>query len=248
VATALRQQDNIQTLRWGIEALRLLNKCDSASCSELATAIGISRAAVYRVVGTLEARGHVSRIGVPRRGRYRLALGVRTLSGGFHGERVLLQVAHPRLSQCTAAIGWPLALGAPAGDCALVIFSTDQATSRLLTRTRAGRFEPYLDSAIGQVCLANLAESVRHASITRLVADAVPDERLRTIAVSSVSLAAQRVRQQGFSLHEPSCAREFNLAIPFHEEGIFVGALDMRYMRVASNGRIGHEERLRVLM
>lgn len=244
----MRQRDDIQTLRWGIEALRLLNQRDSASCSEIATALGMSRAAAYRVVGTLEARGHLSRFGLSRRGRYRLAVGVCTLSDGFHGDRALLQVAHPLLSRCTEVVGWPLALGVPAGDRSLVVFSTDHATSRLLTRKRAGRFESYLASAIGEVCLAHLPEPLRSSCIQRLVAAAVPGEDLRTNAAASVERAAQRVRERGFSLHEPPGARELDLAIPLHDRGRFIGALNMRYMRVAANGRTGHEQRRSALM
>jgi DNA-binding IclR family transcriptional regulator len=50
---ASREADDIQTLRSGIDTLRLLNTRESLSSGELADTLGLSRAAAYRVLKTV---------------------------------------------------------------------------------------------------------------------------------------------------------------------------------------------------
>ena len=45
---AAREADDIQSLRIGVDTLRLLNTRESLSSGELAAELGLSRAAAYR--------------------------------------------------------------------------------------------------------------------------------------------------------------------------------------------------------
>lgn len=85
------------TLERGLALLQAVADADTEapSISDLATAIGASRAAIYRLLGPLQARGLVRREG----SRVRLGLGVLQLAG-----RVLPNSALPPSQPCAA---WP---------------------------------------------------------------------------------------------------------------------------------------------
>lgn len=209
----MRQEDDIQSLRWGIKALQLVNERESLSCSELMCESGLSRAAAHRVLTTLQSLAFVERYGPQRRGRYRLAGGASALSDGFGGDQLLFEAARPIMLRFTEAHGWPLALGVPADAGCFVCYTTDHATSRLLSRRRAGSYESYATSALGRVCLAARDDSQRPTGPRRHVIDDIPGER------------------------------ELSVAVPLHHRDRFLGALSLRYMRVASNGAQGEAER-----
>ena len=95
----------LQALRLGIETLRLLNTQDSISSAELVLTLGLSRAAAYRVINTLYSLGYVSRVALPRSNRYRLSVRARSLSDGFNGDRLLVDVARPMMLASTEQHG-----------------------------------------------------------------------------------------------------------------------------------------------
>jgi len=242
----MRQEDDIQALRLGIQTLRLLNERDSVSCAELVAEFGLSRPAAYRLLSTLISLGYVAAFGLPRKQRYRLSLRVRSLSDGFDGDRALVEVSQPIMLRFTESHGWPLALSIPAGDQYFVRFTTDHATSRLLTRHRAGEYAPCSGSATGLVCLANLPEPILVATRERMVRNST-SERALTSSIEGLQDTLRRVREQGYALDDQPTQRELNLAIPLYRRETFIAALTLRYMSVASNGEAGHTERLQWL-
>lgn len=254
----MRAEDDIQSLRHGVEALRLLGARESLSCTELGAALGLSRAAAYRVVNTLHALGYAARERASGASRYRLAIRVRQLSDGFHGDRTLLHVAVPRMREFTRRESWPLALSTPAGERFFVRYTTDQETSRVLRRYRAGFHRSVLLAGAGLVCLAHEAPGVRQAVLESLARAwdpaAPPVARDPSVPLphdtAGLESLLERVRTQGWAAYHETGERERSLAIPLHRDGHFVGALTLRYMVVAARERGDHAaflERLRGL-
>jgi DNA-binding IclR family transcriptional regulator len=165
---SLREEDDIQSLRYGIDALRPLNGRESISTADLVASLGISRGTAYRVINTLHGLGYVARVSERRGSRYRLSVRVRRLSDGFDGDRSLLHVAQPLMLEFTREHGWPLALSTPAGDRFFVRYTTDHATQRVPRRYRAGFYRSVLLAGSGLVCLAHQREPALSATIRGL--------------------------------------------------------------------------------
>lgn len=237
---SLREEDDIQSLRYGIDALRLLNARESVSTAELVAALGISRGTAYRLVNTLHSLGYVARITERRGSRYRLSVRVRRLSDGFDGDRWLLQVAQPLMLAFTREHGWPLALSTPAGDRFYVRFTTDHATQRVLRRYRAGFYRSLLLAGSGLLCLAHQREPMLTATLRELQraskqTDALPRDPAVPSADDEPALRAllARILEQGYARYGEAGDRETSLSIPLHHAGQFVGTLAMRVMNVA---------------
>lgn len=237
----LREEDDIQSLRYGIDALRLLNGRESISTADLVAALGISRGTAYRVVNTLHALGYVARVSERRGSRYRLSVRVRRLSDGFDGDRSLLHVAQPLMLAFTREHGWPLALSTPAGDRFYVRFTTDHATQRVLRRYRAGFYRSLLLAGSGLLCLAHQREPMLTATLRELQrareqTESVPRDPAVPSADDEPALRAflARILEQGYARYSEAGDRETSLSIPLHHAGQFVGTLAMRVMNVAA--------------
>jgi IclR family mhp operon transcriptional activator len=241
-----KEADDIQTLRSGIDTLKLLNLRESLSSGELADALGLSRAAAYRVLKTLHMLGYVAEVELPRGRRYRLTVLVRGLSDGFDGDVRLLAAAQPLMLDSTALHGWPLALVTPVGDRCIVRFNTDHATSRVIRRFRAGGYASMLYSAAGLVCLSNLAPATRRDVLARQHAAEPPAYgKLRTEAEFARQL--EKIREQDYATFEPVGEREDTVAVPLRRDGGLIGALTLRYMRISAGGLEGLAKKLVIL-
>jgi IclR family mhp operon transcriptional activator len=241
-----READDIQSLRIGVETLRLLNSCDSLSSSELANELGLSRAAAYRVLKTLSVMGYVVELRRTRGTRYRLTVLVRGLSDGFDGDVRLLAVAQPMMLDSTSLHGWPLALVTPVGDRCIVRFNTDHATSRVIRRYRAGGYASMLYSAAGMLCLSGLPAATQATLLSQQLAAPPPSYGTKIEAAEFMQNLA-RIRQQDFATFEPIGERENTIAVPLRLEGGFIGALTLRYMKISAGGPVGLEKKLATL-
>lgn len=245
---AARQGDDIQSLRIGIETLRLLNTCDSMSSGELAQQLGLSRAAAYRVLKTLSLLGYAAETAATdRRGtRYRVTVLARGLSDGFDGDVRLLAVAQPLMLESTALHGWPLALATPVGDRCIVRFNTDHATTRVLRRYRAGGYASMLYSAAGLVCLSHLPAEAQ-AAVLAAQLRAEPPPYGSGLGIDGYSRLLEKIRQQDYATFEPADERESSVAVPLRLHGAHIGALTLRYMKISAGGAEGLTKKLATL-
>jgi IclR family mhp operon transcriptional activator len=241
-----READDIQSLRIGIETLRLLNVRDSLSSSELASELKLSRAAAYRVLKTLSLMGYVVELRRTRGTRYRLTVLVRGLSDGFDGDVRLLAVAQPLMLESTSLHGWPLALVTPVGDRCIVRFNTDHATSRVIRRYRAGGYASMLYSAAGMLCLSSLPPATQVALLSQQLAAPPPSYGTRLDAAEFMR-NLDRIKQQDFATFEPIGERENTIAVPLRLNGVLIGALTLRYMRISAAVPRGLEKKLATL-
>jgi IclR family mhp operon transcriptional activator len=241
-----READDIQTLRSGIDTLRLLNTRESLSSGELADALALSRAAAYRVLKTLSLLGYVAEFQRPRGRRYRLTVLVRGLSDGFDGDVRLLAAAQPLMLESTALHGWPLALVTPVGDRCIVRFNTDHATARVIRRFRAGGYASMLYSAAGLLTLGNLPPQTQRDVLTRQH-KAEPPAYGRVRSEAEFVRQLERIREQDYATFEPIGEREDTVAVPLRQEGVLIGALTLRYMRISAGGIEGLTKKLVIL-
>ena len=241
-----READDIQTLRIGIDTLRLLNTRESLSTSELAAELALSRAAAYRVLKTLSLMGYVIELRRRRGTRYRLTVLVRGLSDGFDGDVRLLAVAQPLMLESTSLHRWPLALVPPVGDRCIVRFNTDHATSRVIRRYRAGGYASMLYSAAGMLCLSSLPETTQAALLSQQLAVA-PPPYATAINHADFMRTLRSVKLQNYATYEPVGERENTIAVPLRLDGSLIGALTLRYMRISAGEPGGLEKKLMTL-
>jgi IclR family mhp operon transcriptional activator len=224
-----QDSDDIQALRHGLTALRLMNFLGPVSVPELARALDSSRGSAHRVLKTLADLGYAQPFSSGRAVHYAPTVRVRALSSGFVGDVRLVDVARPLMLAHTAQHGFPLALSTPAGDHCFIRFNTDSATSRVLRRFRAGFFASSLVTAGGMLCLAHQPEQLREAVINRL---SIAPTAGPGMPPKSAELRAQleRIRRDDYTTFRWPGEREGSIAVPLRWRGTVIAALVLRHM------------------
>jgi DNA-binding IclR family transcriptional regulator len=117
--------------------------------AELASRLGVHRAAVYRLIGTLERHGLVRR---GADGRYRLATGVLALARGVAAD--LQAAALPVLTELAENLGATATLTVADDDEAVALLVVEPTRAPMHVAYRPGRRHPLEIGASGKAILA----------------------------------------------------------------------------------------------
>lgn len=101
--------ENSKVITRGIQVLEYMAAHDTSSVAEIAHALALSPAAVYRVLESLAAGGYVRRNAF--REPYRLTLKLATIARSMSMQAVVANLAGPVLRELSATTGWPTLLG-----------------------------------------------------------------------------------------------------------------------------------------
>ena len=141
---------SVQTLDRGIRVVRLLAAApDGLTATELARSLGVHRAVVYRLLGTLTAHGLVLR---GADGRYRPWLGLVELARGVSARWGA--VAGPVLEQLAADVGATAVLSVAHGDDCVALLVAEPRDTVLHVAYRPGLRHPLGIGASGKAILA----------------------------------------------------------------------------------------------
>lgn len=150
------------TFERGLALLQAVADIDGEppTISELAERIGVSRAAVYRLLGPLQARGLVRRDG----SRVRLGLGVLQLAGRVLPQ--LRQAAAPALRALADQIGATAHLTVADGDEAQAVAVVEPSWTDFHVAYRVGSRHPLRRGAAGKAILLRLDAGAQWAVTT----------------------------------------------------------------------------------
>lgn len=168
------QKNSLQTLDRGLQVLLLISQSrDGLSIADLAERLGVHRAICYRLVGTLEARGFLTR---RPDGRYDLGATLLSLASRF--EPRLRAVAGPLIQKLARDARAAAFVSVPQGDQCVAVMVAESDTPLLSLSYRVGSRHPLSLGAAGIAILAGRpstpgeAEEVKEArrcgySVTR---------------------------------------------------------------------------------
>lgn len=146
----MSQPETSQTLDRGLQLLLLLAEHDGGrTVTELATALGVARPVVYRLVATLERRHFVTRTDD---GRVRLGLGVLALATRV--QPMLREVATPLLRSLADQVGATAHLTLADGDDGLAVVVVEPQWTQFHVAYRVGTRHPLERGAAGRAILA----------------------------------------------------------------------------------------------
>ncbi|PZU43319.1 MAG: IclR family transcriptional regulator [Arsenicicoccus sp.] len=141
--------ETAQTLDRGLEVLHLLSRSSGGlTVTALATALGVGRAVIYRLVATLQARDYVIRT---EDGRVRLGLGVTRLHLAV--RPMLAEVATPMLQALADEAGATAHLTIAEGEQALAVAVVEPTWSDFHVSYRVGSRHPLSRGAAGLAIL-----------------------------------------------------------------------------------------------
>jgi IclR family transcriptional regulator, mhp operon transcriptional activator len=185
----------VRSLQRGLEVLCALNRHNGASVQRLASACGLHRTTVQRLLETLRALGYVQKSASDD--QYRLALGVRRLTDGFDDDAWVSAVADPALRRLHERILWPTNVATLDVDAMLIRESTHRYSPFSIHHATVGQRLPMLRSALGQAYLAFCPDDEREGILAILRASDGPDAALARDA-AFVRDVVRRARRSGY--------------------------------------------------
>jgi IclR family transcriptional regulator, KDG regulon repressor len=162
--------------------------------SELARAVEMPKATVYRILSTLESRAFLER---GENGAYHVARKLFDLQLSFPIEQILAKAAQPKLEELVKACKETVNLGIlDAGE--VVVLNTMESPQSVRMSSKVGNRRHLHSTALGKVLLAALPEKevfrlLRVKGLARLTAYTI---------VSRIALLKEleRVREQGYAI------------------------------------------------
>ena len=146
-------RDAVRALIRGLKILRHVNAIGDARPGEIARALGIPRASVYRLIQTLEEEGYV--VMSPTSNRVRVTRLAASLGDGFAITSRICQLAGPLFSRYAPRVVWPLVISIYE-NAAMVIQETTHGRSPLsIDRGMIGYRLPMLRTAAGRCYLGH---------------------------------------------------------------------------------------------
>ena len=226
------KQDSVRALVRGLEILQYLNSRGSARPAEVATALGIPRPTVYRLLQTMEEAGYVLFSASDSRARVSpLASG---LSDNSSARSSLCRIASPKLVQFTDEHSWPLDLSVYS-DLRMIVEETTHWRSPVsIDRNMAGASLPMLRTSAGRAYLAFCDDKERDIILGLLSKEAHPDD-LPFLETSWAQTRLKQFRDQGYATRGPQTLRAetSSLAVPVKFQGRMVGCLSLIWISSA---------------
>ncbi len=225
------QQSSVRALERGLDIIRLLNRHNGLTVTQVGQLTGLPRPTAFRLLRTLEALSYLFRDGQDK--KYRLTAQVRTLSHGYDQEEWIPKVARPIMAELCKKILWPIALGTVSGEHMLIRDTTDEMSPFAIYRHRGGFNIPLLNTASGAVYLAycdahRRGELINHA----LHADADALSRGGT-NIDIFRRSLETIRAVGYSCMRVVDANHNALAVPIIVDGEIFATLSARFYTTA---------------
>lgn len=146
----VRRPETAQTLDRGLRLLHLVADVPAGlTVSEAATRLGVGRAVVYRLAGTLAAHGMLRR---DQTGRLRLGAGVLHLAR--RAQPLLADAALPELRRLAERVGATAHLTVAEGEEAVALAVVEPSWTQFHVAYRAGSRHPLDRGAAGRAILA----------------------------------------------------------------------------------------------
>lgn len=223
-----RVENDMRGVLRALTVLRELNIHNGASILELHKATGISRSALYRIIGTLQNAGYLA---VDTQSQsLRLTSMVRHLSEGYEEEAWVTEIAGPILDQLQQKVIWPTDLFTLFDDTMIMLRTTRRTSPWTFDRVMVGFRMPVLISACGRACLAHLPYDVASSLLQRLQSSAPPEHR-QPERRDDIEKLLTKVRTDGYALRASGFMKETgSIAVPVFIAGTVRCAIAITYI------------------
>jgi IclR family mhp operon transcriptional activator len=221
----------IHGLSKGIRILSLMNERDDVSVAELSRVAGIPRPTVHRIINTLMTEQLVTTS--LRRGRYRVAIGARTLSQGYKEPSWLVDIAGPALDRLQRKVTWPSDLATYAAGAMVIRRTTSHHSPLNTVGKHVGARLPMLTTALGLAYLAGCAPDMR-GKILETLSDPRNPEHEAARRRPELDRTLERIAADGFAWRDGGASpNSFALAVPVFARGVAAAAVNVILFRSA---------------
>jgi IclR family mhp operon transcriptional activator len=212
----------IRALLRGLDVLRVLNRRDGLTVTEVADGSKLARTTAYRILESLRVGGYIIRDDIDD--RYRPTLQVRTLAEGAEDEGWVRDAAWPVMTRLCQKMLWPVGLYVVDGGAMVLRAATDRMSPLALERYAPGERAVMARHAAGWAMLAYLGDEQR----VRLLEVAGGHRNL------TLEAELERTRRTGLAVDAQPVAGECTMAAPvLNHANEPIAVVTLRWIRSA---------------
>ncbi|HEY1610140.1 MAG TPA: helix-turn-helix domain-containing protein [Paraburkholderia sp.] len=214
-----------------LQVMKALNQNGASSVQALHEETGLSRAAIYRLLATLQELGYAEAL--PDQARFKLTLAVHELSDRVSDTEHLVAVATPLMRALQRDIIWP---------SSLQIFDKGRMVTRATTRPYSpfvfdrghiGAHYAVLETAAGYAFLAACSERKREIVLDFLARSSNPLDQAARDPQRVSRMLGDHLRD-GYAIRVGGVqGNTTSLAVPMRIDGEVSGALTVSYLSAA---------------
>ncbi len=195
-----------------LEVLVALNRAPVTSVRDLHAGTAIPKPTLVRILETLIEAGFVARD--TNRGGYQVTSAVTSLSAGFHGEPMVVEVAAPLARGLTADILWPVAIATLDVDAMVVRYSTIPDSPLAHVHTTLNKRLSLVARAHGRAYLAFCPPDERRI-LLGMAARSPGAEDQAARSPKAIGEVLREVRANGYAVRDPAIdPRTSTMAVP----------------------------------
>jgi IclR family acetate operon transcriptional repressor len=192
-----RRAYDVGVLHKALDVLELLALGEALTAVELARRAGISKAAAYRILGTLERRGYVRRDERDR--RFAVGTDLLALARGILSSADLVVAARRALRDLRDEFGETVNLGAASRD-RLVYLEVLESERGLRTTVDVGSFDHLHATALGRAILSALPREEARTLLAGI--ERVPVTERTRVGLDDLMAELEQARARGYSLDD----------------------------------------------
>lgn len=158
----MKKPDHVSVLDKAFDLLEALAEKPNQTVAELAEGAAVTKAAAYRILSTLEARGYV--VTYKRVRHYSIGHAFHTYVQAARSADRLIEVARPQMQALLDAFGETVNLGTLARQSVLYV-DVLQSTQSLRATSEIGSFDTLYSTALGKAMLSRMPNADREAML-----------------------------------------------------------------------------------
>lgn len=225
-----RSYANVLIVQRVLAVLQTMNKLTTITVKAISEDCGIPGPSVVRILETLCAEGFL--VHMSRRGGYALTSRICTLSAGYHGTPLIVEILKAHVDELTRFHSWPFSVATLDRDSMVVQYSSIPLSPLAHVRSTFHKRLSLLSRAHGLAYLASCS-SVERRHLVRLAVEADnPEDRVIGSARAWRALIRQ-TRARGYALRVTDVDQfTQSIAVPIVLEcGRVIATLGMTFFR-----------------
>jgi IclR family mhp operon transcriptional activator len=225
-----RSYENVTLVERTLAVLECVNRLPKITVGDISEECDIPASSVIRILETLCEEGYL--IHLSRRGGYALTSKVRSLSAGFHGTPLVLEILKSYADDLTRRHLWPFAVGTLDRDAMAIQYSSIPLSPLAHVRTTLHKRLSLFTSGHGRAYVSFCGTKERR-HLWHLAQSARLPKRQRIPSPSEWKHLVAETRRRGFSIRSNEVDPETRtIAVPIMPEtGRVVATLGMTFFR-----------------
>jgi IclR family mhp operon transcriptional activator len=227
------RRSTVQSVSRALHLIEALNRRSTSTIAQLHQETRLPKPTIVRMLKTLVAEGYVA--GDHRQAGYSVTARVNSLSCGYHGDPMVVEVAKPWAIALTRKFGWPIGVGMIDHNMIVIRFSTIPDSAISPFHSSLNRRLGLISRALGLAYFAFCSDDEQRLLMRQL--DSEDRDLLKERETGWLAHRVNKARQRGFAQRDPGVepSNSNTVAVPIMAHGRIAATIGLTYFRIGAS-------------